>query len=406
MLDHGVLGRGWGSPLTGPELSKKNEEDRPDHSKGYDKLLRIDKRATPIGSESRWSLRLGTELCSRSHLGKGLYDSLEGIHVDDKLQFVEEHIEIMEREIKRLKRSRIPLVMVCWNSRQGPEFTWEREDSFKQKYPHLFTNRASSSATRGLFTQVNKARDTYGESNDVLWISTPLITRWGFQTKTSLLLGSWEKGVCCDSSLRNNGESFQTKNTCRGLCYYWEKGLVEDLYGIRDTWVDSAEAVLEIAHMTVGEVNTRVVELVELHERDTQDLYALLEDAQDRVSIDGGGGSLCFPRGLGLLDRAHQTQLQLQSTLIQTQHQAELLALREQQRRARQPGPEARIPDHQDASRTATTKQWHPQPEEDQTLSQRHQPNNMTLEFRPSKIDQALLAELHQWGWKPQFARR
>ncbi|GKC44957.1 putative reverse transcriptase domain-containing protein, partial [Tanacetum coccineum] len=73
--------------------------------------------------------------------------SLEGIHVDDKLQFVEEPVEIMEREIKRLKRSRIPLVKVHWNSRRGPEFTWEREDSFKQKYPQLFTNRASSSTT-------------------------------------------------------------------------------------------------------------------------------------------------------------------------------------------------------------------------------------------------------------------
>ncbi|GKE09511.1 putative reverse transcriptase domain-containing protein [Tanacetum coccineum] len=73
---------------------------------------------------------------------------LEGIHVDDKLQFVEEPFEIMEREIKRLKRSRIPLVKVRWDSRRGPQFTWEREDSFKQKYPQLFTNRTSSSATR------------------------------------------------------------------------------------------------------------------------------------------------------------------------------------------------------------------------------------------------------------------
>nr|GEU49332.1 hypothetical protein [Tanacetum cinerariifolium] len=73
---------------------------------------------------------------------------LEGIHVDDRLQFVEEPVEIMEREIKRLKRSRIPLFKVCWNSRRGPKFTWEREDSFRKKYPHLFTNRASSSAAR------------------------------------------------------------------------------------------------------------------------------------------------------------------------------------------------------------------------------------------------------------------
>ncbi|GJT02823.1 putative zinc finger, CCHC-type containing protein [Tanacetum coccineum] len=84
---------------------------------------------------------------------------LEGIHVDDKLQFVEEPVEIMEREIKRLKRSRIPLVKVRWNSRRGPEFTWEREDSFKQKYPQLFTNRASSSTTRYTWTLFLRSKD-------------------------------------------------------------------------------------------------------------------------------------------------------------------------------------------------------------------------------------------------------
>ncbi|GJV81167.1 putative reverse transcriptase domain-containing protein [Tanacetum coccineum] len=54
---------------------------------------------------------------------------LEGPHIDDKLQFVEELVEIMEQEIKRLKQSRIPLIKVRWNSRRGLEFTWEREDS-------------------------------------------------------------------------------------------------------------------------------------------------------------------------------------------------------------------------------------------------------------------------------------
>ncbi|GJT76193.1 putative reverse transcriptase domain-containing protein [Tanacetum coccineum] len=68
---------------------------------------------------------------NKCYADKPLVMPLEGIHVDDKLQFVEEPIEIMEREIKRLKRSRIPLVKVRWNSRRGPEFTWEREDSFK-----------------------------------------------------------------------------------------------------------------------------------------------------------------------------------------------------------------------------------------------------------------------------------
>ncbi|GKF71101.1 hypothetical protein Tco_0207215 [Tanacetum coccineum] len=61
---------------------------------------------------------------------------LDGLHFDDKLQFVEEPVEIMDREVKQLKRSRIPLVKVRWNSKRDPEFTWEREDQFKKKYPH------------------------------------------------------------------------------------------------------------------------------------------------------------------------------------------------------------------------------------------------------------------------------
>nr|GEW65691.1 putative reverse transcriptase domain-containing protein [Tanacetum cinerariifolium] len=71
---------------------------------------------------------------------------LDGLHFDDKLQFVEEPIEIMDREVKRLRNSRVPIVKVRWNSRRGPEFTWEREDQFKKKYPHLFTKTAPSSS--------------------------------------------------------------------------------------------------------------------------------------------------------------------------------------------------------------------------------------------------------------------
>ncbi|GKC33832.1 putative reverse transcriptase domain-containing protein [Tanacetum coccineum] len=71
---------------------------------------------------------------------------LEGLHVDDKLRFVEEPVEIMDREVKRLKQRRIPIVKVRWNSRRGPEFTWEREDQFQKKYPHLFTKHIPSSS--------------------------------------------------------------------------------------------------------------------------------------------------------------------------------------------------------------------------------------------------------------------
>ncbi|GJS15287.1 hypothetical protein Tco_0409759 [Tanacetum coccineum] len=82
----------------------------------------------------------------KCHADEPLAVPLDGLHLDDKLHFVEEPLEIVGREVKRLKRSRIPLVKVRWNSKRGPEFTWEREDQFKKKYPHLFTKTAPSSS--------------------------------------------------------------------------------------------------------------------------------------------------------------------------------------------------------------------------------------------------------------------
>ncbi|GJW28799.1 hypothetical protein Tco_0045674 [Tanacetum coccineum] len=82
----------------------------------------------------------------KCHADEPLAVPLDGLHLDDKLHFVEEPLEIVGREVKRLKRSQIPLVKVRWNSKRGPEFTWEREDQFKKKYPHLFTKSAPSSS--------------------------------------------------------------------------------------------------------------------------------------------------------------------------------------------------------------------------------------------------------------------
>ncbi|GKB50417.1 retrotransposon protein, putative, ty3-gypsy subclass [Tanacetum coccineum] len=65
---------------------------------------------------------------------------LEELKIDDKLHFVEEPMKFMDREVKKLKKKRIPIVKVCWNSRQGPVFTWVREDEMKRKYPQLFAN--------------------------------------------------------------------------------------------------------------------------------------------------------------------------------------------------------------------------------------------------------------------------
>nr|GFA82306.1 putative reverse transcriptase domain-containing protein [Tanacetum cinerariifolium] len=82
----------------------------------------------------------------KCHADKPLTVPLDGLHFDDKLHFVEEPVEIVDREVKRLRRSRIPLVKVRWNSKRGPEFTWEHEDQFRKKYPQLFAKTTSSSS--------------------------------------------------------------------------------------------------------------------------------------------------------------------------------------------------------------------------------------------------------------------
>ncbi|GKB06374.1 hypothetical protein Tco_0834607 [Tanacetum coccineum] len=86
--------------------------------------------------EKSW-IRLQAELCQEparsnntfhvSNLKKCYADEplavlLDGLHIDDKLHFIEELVEIMDREVKRLKQSRIPIIKVRWNSRRGPEF--------------------------------------------------------------------------------------------------------------------------------------------------------------------------------------------------------------------------------------------------------------------------------------------
>ncbi|GJX57611.1 putative reverse transcriptase domain-containing protein [Tanacetum coccineum] len=90
-----------------------------------------------------------------SNLKKCLSDEplsilLDEVHIDEKPNFIEEPVEIMDREVKNLKQSRIPIVKVCWNSRRGPEYTWDREDQMQKKYPHLFANpEPASQATSG-----------------------------------------------------------------------------------------------------------------------------------------------------------------------------------------------------------------------------------------------------------------
>ncbi|GJR97162.1 hypothetical protein Tco_0269336 [Tanacetum coccineum] len=71
---------------------------------------------------------------------------LEDSYGQTMLHCVEEPVEIMDQEFKRLKQSRILIIKVLWNTRRGPKFTWEREDQFQKKYPHLFTKPVHSSS--------------------------------------------------------------------------------------------------------------------------------------------------------------------------------------------------------------------------------------------------------------------
>ncbi|GJZ29787.1 putative reverse transcriptase domain-containing protein [Tanacetum coccineum] len=143
--------------LTGPEIIHETTE----------KIIQIKKRVIHFGKQGKLNPRyigpfkilakVGTvayrlelpEQLSRvystfyvSNLKKCFSDEplaipLDEIQIDDKLNFIEEPVEIMDREVKRLKQSRILIVKVRWNSRRGPEFTWEHKDQMKKKYPHL-----------------------------------------------------------------------------------------------------------------------------------------------------------------------------------------------------------------------------------------------------------------------------
>nr|GEY62504.1 putative reverse transcriptase domain-containing protein [Tanacetum cinerariifolium] len=91
-----------------------------------------------------------------SNLKKCLSDEslsipLDKVQLDDKLYIIKEPAEIMDREVKKLKQSRMPIVKVHWNSHRGPKYTWEREDQMKSKYPYLFTtNLRTNQSNRAL----------------------------------------------------------------------------------------------------------------------------------------------------------------------------------------------------------------------------------------------------------------
>ncbi|GJW86691.1 putative reverse transcriptase domain-containing protein [Tanacetum coccineum] len=143
--------------LTGPEIIHETTE----------KIVEIQQRLQAARDRQRsyanvrvdpvaYKLELPEELSNVhstfyiSNLKKCLSDEslvipIKELRLDDKLNFVEEPIEITDREVKQLRQSRIPIVKVRWNSKRGPEFTWEHEDQIRAKYPHLFLNTTTTS---------------------------------------------------------------------------------------------------------------------------------------------------------------------------------------------------------------------------------------------------------------------
>ncbi|GJX73110.1 putative reverse transcriptase domain-containing protein [Tanacetum coccineum] len=410
----------------------------------------------------------------KCHADEPLAVPLDGLHFDDKLQFIEELVEIMDREVKRLKQNRISLVKDDGESSRMRQEEDEDDEDEEEEEEHLALADSAIVVpvdepvfpSKGIEPRLRLLAMTTPSPSPPISLSppsagerlarcmaqpahSPLYTNHGCPTQIQTLrIASTQalidavtaalpspslpplppslyipppvdrrddipeseqpprKRLCLSAigSRYEIGESSTARPTRgRGIDYGFvstvdaeerRQGIRDVGYGIRDTWVDPAEAVPEIAPMTVGEVNTRVTELAELHERDTQDLYALLEDAQDsrsrisqRVDMDSQRVDLlmgdrmtlqetvwmveeeayasreAWAHSIGLSQathqelqthrdhvyahetylQAHQTQLQLQSTLIQTQHQvhetrfqmqqAELAALRETDRR-------------------------------------------------------------------------
>ncbi|GJR53978.1 hypothetical protein Tco_1404499 [Tanacetum coccineum] len=126
------------SQLTGPEIIQETTK----------KIVQIRQRLQAARDRQRSSCQSKVRKPLEFQVGDRVMLKVsprKELQLDDKLNFVEEPVEVMDREIKQLKQSRIPIIKVRWNSKRGPEFTWEREDEIHTKYPHLFSIITSSS---------------------------------------------------------------------------------------------------------------------------------------------------------------------------------------------------------------------------------------------------------------------
>ncbi|GJX87191.1 hypothetical protein Tco_0339205 [Tanacetum coccineum] len=130
------------------------------------------------------------------HIDEPLALPLDEIQIDDKLNFIEEPVEIMDREVKRLKQSRIPIVKVRWNSRRGPEFTWEREDQMKKKYNLIPTFSNGSFSLTG-----KKETDFVSRSTITQMVSKPSDDLGSLVIKSIVILSHFYSGIAgCTNS--------------------------------------------------------------------------------------------------------------------------------------------------------------------------------------------------------------
>ncbi|GJV53327.1 putative reverse transcriptase domain-containing protein [Tanacetum coccineum] len=131
----------------------KREKLSPHYIRPFKILARVGPVAytLELPKELKWIHSTYHVLNLRKCLAEGdIVVLMDEIQLDDKLHMIEEPVEIVDREVKRLKQSRIPIAKVRWNSQRGLEFTREREDQIKKKYPHLFTSKDEARKSRSL----------------------------------------------------------------------------------------------------------------------------------------------------------------------------------------------------------------------------------------------------------------
>ncbi|GJW74843.1 putative reverse transcriptase domain-containing protein [Tanacetum coccineum] len=106
--------------LTGPEMIRETTEmivqikNRLLAARGRQKSY-ADVRRKPLEFEVGNKVMLKVSPWKEVLSDEDLIIPLDKIRIDEKLYFIEEPIEIMDREVKQLKQSRIPIVKVRWN---------------------------------------------------------------------------------------------------------------------------------------------------------------------------------------------------------------------------------------------------------------------------------------------------